>query len=250
MQVWDLQEGLLFYTLHGHESPTLAANFSSSGQHFASAGADAAVLVWKTNFDACLGSAVAAVAVPAKAAGAGGSGSVKQQAAAAGHQAGSRPQARKVAARPKTAPCRPADPAQQQQQQQLLNWDKGAEGSIAAVHRGQGARAQDGSHAAAESLEGGVMQESLTGVLQQAVSQLDMLTQTVAVLEERVTMGEDRSARLEAALAQLTSKAVPSPVEEAGGAAAGAAGQQEASQETHQHSSDVVEHPKIPEQYD
>lgn len=39
-QVWDLREGQLFYTLHGHEGATLAANFSPAGDYFASAGAD------------------------------------------------------------------------------------------------------------------------------------------------------------------------------------------------------------------
>ena len=44
MQVWDLQEGVLFYTLHGHEGPTLGATFSPAGDHFASSGADQQVV--------------------------------------------------------------------------------------------------------------------------------------------------------------------------------------------------------------
>jgi WD40 repeat protein len=39
-QIWDLQEGQLFYTLHGHEGATNAAAFSPAGDYFASAGAD------------------------------------------------------------------------------------------------------------------------------------------------------------------------------------------------------------------
>lgn len=39
-QVWDLREGALFYTLHGHEGATLAGAFSPAGDYFASAGAD------------------------------------------------------------------------------------------------------------------------------------------------------------------------------------------------------------------
>lgn len=39
-QVWDLREGQLFYTLHGHEGATLAGAFSPAGDYFASAGAD------------------------------------------------------------------------------------------------------------------------------------------------------------------------------------------------------------------
>ena len=50
-QIWDLHEGSLFYTLHGHKGPALAVAFSPTGDLFASAGADDQVLVWRTNFD-------------------------------------------------------------------------------------------------------------------------------------------------------------------------------------------------------
>jgi WD40 repeat protein len=55
VKIWDLQEGHLFYTLYGHKTaPTTAACFSKDqfgGKYFASAGADAQVLVWKANFN-------------------------------------------------------------------------------------------------------------------------------------------------------------------------------------------------------
>lgn len=40
LQVWDLREGQLFYTLHGHEGATLGTAFSPAGDYFASGGAD------------------------------------------------------------------------------------------------------------------------------------------------------------------------------------------------------------------
>ena len=43
-QVWDLREGQLFYTLHGHEGAILAAAFSPAGDYFASTGADEQVM--------------------------------------------------------------------------------------------------------------------------------------------------------------------------------------------------------------
>ena len=49
--MWDLREGQLFYTLHGHEGATYGVAFSPAGDFFASAGADEQVLVWRTNFD-------------------------------------------------------------------------------------------------------------------------------------------------------------------------------------------------------
>lgn len=51
VKVWDLREGRLFYTLFGHEGATLGLNFSPAGDFFASGGADDQVMVWKTNFD-------------------------------------------------------------------------------------------------------------------------------------------------------------------------------------------------------
>ena len=51
LQVWDLREGQLFYTLHGHEGATFGVDFSPAGDFFASGGADEQVLVWRTNFD-------------------------------------------------------------------------------------------------------------------------------------------------------------------------------------------------------
>lgn len=40
MQVWDLREGQLFYTLYGHEGAISGVAFSPAGDFFASAGAD------------------------------------------------------------------------------------------------------------------------------------------------------------------------------------------------------------------
>ncbi len=40
LQVWDLREGQLLYTLHGHEGATNGTAFSPAGDYFASCGAD------------------------------------------------------------------------------------------------------------------------------------------------------------------------------------------------------------------
>ncbi|KAI9347705.1 WD40-repeat-containing domain protein [Obelidium mucronatum] len=53
VKIWDLKEGHLFYTLHGHKNgPTTAAVFSPEGAFFATGGSDSQVMVWKSNFDA------------------------------------------------------------------------------------------------------------------------------------------------------------------------------------------------------
>ncbi|KAM4036683.1 POC1 centriolar protein homolog B isoform 2-T2 [Anomaloglossus baeobatrachus] len=51
VKVLDLLEGRLLYTLHGHQGPVLSVAFSRDGEQFATGGTDAQVLVWKTNFD-------------------------------------------------------------------------------------------------------------------------------------------------------------------------------------------------------
>lgn len=51
IKIWDLRQGTLFYTLSGHEGATLGLDFSPAGDFFASGGADDQVMVWKTNFD-------------------------------------------------------------------------------------------------------------------------------------------------------------------------------------------------------
>ncbi|KAF6017506.1 POC1A [Bugula neritina] len=51
IKVFDLLEGRLFYTLHGHQGSVTATDFSRNGEYFATGGADEKCLVWKTNFD-------------------------------------------------------------------------------------------------------------------------------------------------------------------------------------------------------
>ncbi|KAI8915504.1 WD40-repeat-containing domain protein [Powellomyces hirtus] len=52
VKIWDVKEGHLFYTLHGHKNgPTTAATFSPQGDYFATGGSDSQVMVWKSNFD-------------------------------------------------------------------------------------------------------------------------------------------------------------------------------------------------------
>ncbi|XP_068793059.1 POC1 centriolar protein homolog B isoform X7 [Struthio camelus] len=51
LKILDLLEGRLIYTLHGHKGPVLSVAFSKGGEKFASGGADAQVFLWKTNFD-------------------------------------------------------------------------------------------------------------------------------------------------------------------------------------------------------
>ncbi|XP_054844632.1 POC1 centriolar protein homolog B isoform X4 [Eublepharis macularius] len=51
VKIIDLLGGRLLYTLHGHEGPVLSVAFAKGGETFASGGVDTQVLLWKTNFD-------------------------------------------------------------------------------------------------------------------------------------------------------------------------------------------------------
>jgi centriolar protein POC1 len=54
IKVWDLTAGNQMYTLHGHEKPTTCVSFSPKGGSFATTSEDALVLLWRTNFDKLL----------------------------------------------------------------------------------------------------------------------------------------------------------------------------------------------------
>ncbi|XP_056273094.1 POC1 centriolar protein homolog B isoform X2 [Pseudoliparis swirei] len=51
VQLLDLLEGRLLYTLHGHQGSVNSVVFSRAGDLFASGGADCQVLMWRTNLD-------------------------------------------------------------------------------------------------------------------------------------------------------------------------------------------------------
>lgn len=47
VKVWDLQEGHLFYSIHGHRSACTAVSFSPDSRSFASGGADLKLMLWR-----------------------------------------------------------------------------------------------------------------------------------------------------------------------------------------------------------
>lgn len=205
LKVWDLREGQLFYTLHGHEGATLGVAFSPAGEYFASGGADEQVLVWKTNFDRFLVNQV--------------SGPVEKVQQAEGHEV----QDGKRADQGKTI-SRGSGPARSS-----LVPTK-AKGARAVTRSGRSTTVRQsgeslGSHEAfAEppsghsnpeedligpppSVEEGTsmnvmgMSEAVASSLQHIVGQLDIITQTLVALDQRLTVNEDHVQRLEHSLA-------------------------------------------------
>lgn len=48
LKIWDLREGRLLYTVEGHRGPINCGAFSYDGRYFASGGADSMVMAWKS----------------------------------------------------------------------------------------------------------------------------------------------------------------------------------------------------------
>ena len=169
------------------------------------------VMVWKTNFDACLASCLEAVAVRAPGTAQprlGGKHQRSSEAAPSGQGPGLRERTNK--------PWGAGAAGGRATKEQPAAWGPDAdvtEGAIKAVAPGDpsGSALVDGSHAAFDSASFNAtdVPGALAGTLQQLVCQLDVLTQTVAVLEERLTISEDRSRRLEQWAAQLQQQEQP-----------------------------------------
>lgn len=231
MQVWDLREGQLFYTLHGHEGATYGVDFSPAGDFFASCGADEQVLVWRTNFDRVMADCVltsvqrnprlattyptAAVMTsprPASAAptpriprgleGAGGAGPPANRT-----RSPSRPVPTIIATEPyhsvpsSNAYARPADDGAD------VDLSSGPDArwacdSAEEQHECRQSAAfdeHDGTHEVfiPPPMNLADLPPALSATLQHIVGQLDVLTQTMGLLEERLTISEDKMHRLD-----------------------------------------------------
>ena len=182
VKVWDLREGQLFYTLNGHEGPSTCAEFSPDGSYFASGGDDQSVMVWKTNFDAVLkkhaGATASQVKMPAPFTGAAPAVGVKEdsvraapvmstESALEGVKPGSKTPLRE--ANKKAAPAVKKTPAKKQQ-----------------VGGGNSA-----------------VPEALTQTLGHIVGQLDVLTKSMSLIEDRLSMNEARTDNLIGVVGQL-----------------------------------------------
>lgn len=49
IKIWDVRMGTILFTLYGHEGAASAVSFSPCGDYFASGGDDAIVMTWKSN---------------------------------------------------------------------------------------------------------------------------------------------------------------------------------------------------------
>jgi centriolar protein POC1 len=204
-QVWDLREGQLFYTLHGHEGASMGVAFSPAGDYFASAGADEQVMVWKTNFDRQLEgySLATAVRQPGNATGAAPATAPPPAAAAAASGAGQGPQQQQQAQAQFVGLGSVPVPREQH-----AGHADGADVGVLRDNRQQRAVAAGGLAAAAAAAAGaedgsGVLEvpppmnlegvpPSVAATLQHIVAQLDALVAVVGGLDLRLRDVEEK----------------------------------------------------------
>ena len=163
LKVWDLVEGRLFCTLHGHEGGVNACAFSPDGDFFASSGVDMQAMVWRANI--------------------GPSGPSPLSAATATPTPTPPSSARLPAPAKLPTPAAPPPPPPPP----LPRPPPSATSGVKA--------------AAVEPANVG--SAPLAAALEQVVGQLEVLAQTVALLEQRLSVGEERTHRLEGLLQDL-----------------------------------------------
>ena len=244
-QVWDLREGQLFYTLHGHEGATYGVDFSPAGDFFASGGADEQVLVWRTNFDRVLSDCVLSsiqpnprlattyptAAVNIEGAKPGLAASHMKMSRGLDGGGGAGPPASRTRSPPRQPPSctaadaylhlpstiaavrpAPADAADHRdsdpehrwschttEQQQYSDQSAGQQCGDVCDHE------NDGTHEVfiPPPMNLADLPPALSATLQHIVGQLDVLTQTMGLLEERLTISEDKMHRLDTSLLSL-----------------------------------------------
>ena len=199
VKVWDVREGQLFYTLRGHEGAATCGEFSQNGEYFATGGADANVMVWKTNFDRVLGehsgkneTASRGTSKPVgsseEAVSSKRSDDVSSKQTAVSKSVPSsvappapalpspRARARRDASPPSPPRSSPAPPAKEPAAPSAPPLPRSSAGQAGPSDAGP--------------------PEALANTLSHIVGQLDVLTQTVSLLEERLRMNEDKTNKI------------------------------------------------------
>ncbi|KAJ3172707.1 POC1 centriolar protein A [Geranomyces variabilis] len=226
VKIWDVKEGHLFYTLHGHKNgPTTAATFSPRGDYFATGGSDSQVMVWKSNFDD-----VTRMVEDDKRATEEAANPVRRPPYThSAHTLHTDP----ALARPLSSMPRPAlppksasgglathrtDPSQsaptlsatqhpppqpgiidvgtsifaEQDLPDMVDADASVDPSSNGIPRKSPDPRSNRKQAFSAPLEVRAIPEELANTLQHIVRQVDVLTQTMSILESRLTMNEDR----------------------------------------------------------
>ncbi|KAJ3188651.1 POC1 centriolar protein A [Gaertneriomyces sp. JEL0708] len=229
VKIWDVQEGHLYYTLHGHKNgPTTTAIFSPNGDYFATGGSDAQVMVWKSNLNSNGSAGMEGI-------GDSDENSPRYAHNKHGHALHTELASQNSAPRPSEVP--PVSASGGVTTSKKINVLTGSRGSggltggmppaiklgapifaekdlddqpVADSGRPQSSTPHGSpirghvdtdfqrTHQTSYTvpLEVRTMPDQLSSTLQQVIRQIDVLTQTMSILESRVTMNEDRMAEM------------------------------------------------------
>ncbi|CAH2277697.1 POC1 centriolar homolog B [Pelobates cultripes] len=177
VKVLDLLEGRLLYTLHGHEGPVLSVAFSRHGEQFATGGTDAQVLVWKTNFDKFTSTEV--VKLQLKRAHPEAPPHVNDIYPRSPHLHTSRGPSIEINPMFEVADTQTFDPAVIDVESDVSSTRKPSP-----MRRGQAEKSS--------GYDQTILPPSVNNTLEHIVNQLNVLTQTVSILEQRLTLTEDK----------------------------------------------------------
>ncbi|XP_040200088.1 POC1 centriolar protein homolog B isoform X2 [Rana temporaria] len=199
VKVLDLLEGRLLYTLHGHQGPVLSVAFSRDGEKFASGGTDAQVLVWRTHFDKFGHKEVVKLQqkrlcpeVPPHL------NDIYPRSSHFHTSTGHSIQINPVFEVPNTQNVHPAiidvrnKPSSKQQEQDWNNHQRSEAMPHAPLSLPSTSMKKHGHTGRPLTDEQFAPHPSLTSTLEHILDQLNVLTQTVSILERRLTMTEDK----------------------------------------------------------
>ncbi|KAJ3104556.1 POC1 centriolar protein A [Phlyctochytrium planicorne] len=227
VKIYDLKEGHLFFTLHGHKfGPTLSATFSPEGDFFASGGSDSQIMVWRSNFDRLSSGEGMGRKEDAKGSlspgrtrpvSSGGKNHFHQEGESilaskhmathlrkdqtgANRNSGVNGSAKGRTVRSKT----PEGDLYNQYADNPRIVDVGAPVLAEDVGEGEGNEGGDATDYITNPLELRTIPEQLATTLQHIVRQIDVMTQTMTIFESRMSMNEDKIVELSKTLQQLT----------------------------------------------
>ncbi|KAF7249649.1 hypothetical protein EYD10_04364 [Varanus komodoensis] len=178
LKILDLLEGRLLYTLHGHQGPATCVSFSRAGDLFASGGFDEQVMVWKTNFDAADYSDVLKTR--------------KCSMNVNGADYGDTVKTQKSSVNSVFNNMKPVDAISSEVQKHgMYRQEKQSEMDFGEIPDKQKIQEMETPELVRRQQEQ-IDEASLASTLQHIVGQLDVLTQTVSILEQRLTLTEDK----------------------------------------------------------
>jgi centriolar protein POC1 len=190
LKIFDLMEARPMYTVHAHSSAVMGVAFSHKGDFFATVGADDEVFVWRTNFDAQDQNEV----LKRKAKGPTPRKRHKHDQPQNPPPVQHQPHEVDLLSLPKdtslktprvdnVGPALFAKPRRNEDISQFRNLPEAGESSSAE---------EDEHQPTTVPLEQMTMPPQLATTLQHIVGQLDVITQTVSILEQRLTMAENK----------------------------------------------------------